>query len=401
MADTYTETTRTSWGSRLGGSFRGVLFGIVLVVAGTALLWWNEGRTVRTGDTIAEARLAAEELPDINRVDPAFDGRLVHAAGVARAAVDVTDEEFGITRRAISLKRTVECYQWVESSSSRTEKKLGGGEETVTTWIYEMQWAGGPVNSSSFRKPEGHENRVLVNVKDRIVHAGRVGFGAYTLSDSQVRAIGGARPPALELTEADRMRLQRRFFPSDYRRMVHVQGSVIYLGANPAAPAVGDVRVSFEEVPDAQTVSIIAQTSGSTFTPWKSSNGREFSSLTTRAASLDEMMQSAEDGNAMMAWMLRALGITVVVSGLRMILAPLSVVADVIPMLGSLVARGTGLVASLLGVAWSFVVIAVAWIRFRPLAAGCLLGIAAICMILSFLGGRRKSAPAVPQDAGR
>lgn len=400
MADTYTETTRTSWGARLGGSLRGVVFGIVLVVAGTCLLWWNEGRTVRTGDTIAEARLTAEELPDIGRVDPAFEGRLVHATGVARAAGDVTDEDFGVTRRAVALRRTVECYQWVESSSSRTEKKLGGGEETVTTYSYEPQWTAGPVDSSSFRKPEGHENRVVANIDDRTVHAGRVGFGAYALSASQIRAIGGSRPLAPELTEADRTRLQRRFFPSDYRRMVHAQGSVIYLGANPAAPAVGDVRVTFQETPDAQTVSLVAQVSGGTFRPWKASNGGGFSSLTTRAASLDEMLRSAEEGNSVTAWLLRSVGITIVIGGLRMILAPLSVLADVIPVLGTLVGKGAGLVAMLLGVAWSFVVVAVAWIRFRPVAAGCLLGVAALCVILSFLG-RRKPASAAPREAAR
>ncbi len=38
-----TETTRESWGSRLGGSLRGVVIGLALFIAGFPLLFWNEG----------------------------------------------------------------------------------------------------------------------------------------------------------------------------------------------------------------------------------------------------------------------------------------------------------------------------------------------------------------------
>ena len=50
--DSYTEVTSTSWFSRLGDSFKGIGTGFLLIIAATALLWWNEGRTVRTGDAL-------------------------------------------------------------------------------------------------------------------------------------------------------------------------------------------------------------------------------------------------------------------------------------------------------------------------------------------------------------
>lgn len=65
MADKYTEVTTTSWGSRIKGAFGGIGTGILLIIAATWLLYWNEGRSVRTGDAIAEAQFAAEELPGI------------------------------------------------------------------------------------------------------------------------------------------------------------------------------------------------------------------------------------------------------------------------------------------------------------------------------------------------
>ncbi len=44
----YQEVTKTSYGSRLGSSLRGIITGLILFVAATALLWWNEGRAVKT-----------------------------------------------------------------------------------------------------------------------------------------------------------------------------------------------------------------------------------------------------------------------------------------------------------------------------------------------------------------
>ena len=42
----YQETRTVGYGSRVGSSFRGIGAGIMLFLAGTALLWWNEGRAV-------------------------------------------------------------------------------------------------------------------------------------------------------------------------------------------------------------------------------------------------------------------------------------------------------------------------------------------------------------------
>ena len=51
----YQETTRTSYGTRVGNSFKGILTGLLMLVGGTVLLWWNEGRSVRSNDATADA----------------------------------------------------------------------------------------------------------------------------------------------------------------------------------------------------------------------------------------------------------------------------------------------------------------------------------------------------------
>ena len=86
---------------------------------------------------------------------------------------------------------------------------------------------------------------------------------------------------------------------------------------------------------------------------------------------------------------LRVIGILCVIFGLRLIFRPLSVIADVIPILGTIVEAGAGIVAMILGLAWSMCVIAVAWVRFRPLIAGGLIAGALVLVVLLYMKGRK------------
>jgi hypothetical protein len=91
-------------------------------------------------------------------------------------------------------------------------------------------------------------------------------------------------------------------------------------------------------------------------------------------------------------------GIFLVIGGLKSIVAPLAVIAGVIPLLGDIVGAGTGIVCTLLGAAWSFVIIAIAWLRFRPLIGGVLILAAVALVALLYIKGRAKkaAAPAAP-----
>ena len=148
----YTETTTTSFFSRIGASFGGVGLGIVLFLAGTALLWWNEGDFVATGDALTEAQATTQELGDISKLNPAMNGKLVHATGPTETKDVLVDPVFDVKVQGIRLLRKVEYYQWKEQSRTEKRQKLGGGEETVTTYTYEQGWTGSPVDSRTLRE---------------------------------------------------------------------------------------------------------------------------------------------------------------------------------------------------------------------------------------------------------
>ena len=84
MSDSFTETTTKSWGSRLGESIKGVLFGLVLIVGSCVFLFWNEGRAVQTQRSLTEGASLVVNA-DAARVDPANDGKLVHVSGDLKA----------------------------------------------------------------------------------------------------------------------------------------------------------------------------------------------------------------------------------------------------------------------------------------------------------------------------
>lgn len=399
----YTEVTSTNWFSRLGNSFKGIGTGILLIVAATVLLWWNEGRTVRTGDAIAEAQMVTEPIPSIDKIDSAFEGKMVYATGRAVTKDELTDPVFGVKVNAIKLRRKVEYYQWVEHSKSEKRTKLGGGEETVTTYSYSAEWVDSPVNSQSFKKREGHENKTRINSENMSWLAPNVTFGAYRFPEFLSRSIGGEKALNLSLSDEQRAELQKAFFAPNTNletsqvlgqqgaSMIHIQGNTLYVGRQPGTPSIGDVRVTFFETPAAE-VSILAKVNGDTFVPFRASNGNTFSRLSMGVQDMNSMFDAAKSSNATMAWILRGLGVVLCIAGFGMIFAPLKVLADVIPLLGSIVGAGTGLVAGLLGSAWSLVIIAIAWIRFRPVLGFCLLGAALALVILLFIKGRMKKA---------
>ncbi len=420
----YTEVTETSWFSRIGSSFSGMGLGLVLLIGGTGLLWWNEGDFVATRDALNETQAATVELGDINTLNASLNGKVVHASGFADTQDVLTDPVFGVGERAIALERKVEFYQWVEHSKSEKKKKLGGGEETVTTYTYERKWTPRPVQSGQFHDPsarKANSNTVLMDVENMTLRATNVSFGAYKLPAFFISSISGSEPMPVQISQeaknalrssitgASHPPLQDQTFDNAMSSLasqmmnsafgleeyVHEQGNVLYIGKHPSSPSIGDVRVSFKTVHPAD-ISLIAKLNGETFEKFAASNGKEISRLSMGTVTMENMFGKAHSGNSTMTWILRGVGIILVIAGIKCLLAPLAVIASVIPLLGDIVSAGTGLVSTLLGLAWSLIIISIAWLRFRPLIGGAMIAAAVVLIVLLLVKGRgNRVRPAV------
>ncbi len=376
--DSYTETSTQSWLSRLGNSFKGMLFAIVLFVAATMLLFWNEGRTVGRAEAIKDAQETTISMENIDTIDPNYNGKLVHSVGVAKTKDVLTDNLIGISQNGINLKREVEFYQWVENESSQTEKNTGGSTTTTTSYTYEKDWAGAPIDSSMFKKPEGHKNMVNFQVEDADFYATNVTFGAYRLPDFLIKLVNSNTPLNVNLDAQDKLKLKLKAkqymaaqspeYQNLMAELIHIQGNEIYIGQSSAAPQVGDVRITYTYTPDSE-ISLIAKVAGDTFVKYFTKNGQNYFALAMGADSAQSMYKSDKDSNTLTAWGLRLLGLFLVCVSLSMFLAPIVTLADVLPFLGNIVSVGTKLTSNLLGTAWSVLVIAAAWFYYRPVVA--------------------------------
>ena len=446
----YTETTTTGYGTRVGNSFKSIGTGFILFCAATALLWWNEGRAVKTAKMLEEAGSSYVEMPNPGKIDASLDGELICGTAMATTEDSLMDKEFGIGAKAIAIKRHVEYYQWVEHSESKSEDKLGGKEVTTTTYTYSQQWVSSPVQSSQFKDPAyQNKNTVLATVEDAEQYAENVAFGAYKLNESLIHSISSKE--AMELAISDDLLKQldknaqtayERFYgvqnknqqptqqpvqqpaiPDSVKALmsdsakavldslqavndsinkamanaqnkkdydyIHVAGNVLYYGKVPGSPQVGDVRVTFEKIVPAK-VTVMAVVDGDTFKPFKAKNGKRFETLVMGKKTGDEIIEDAQDANTMWTWMLRIVGIMLVISALKMIFGFLSMILKVVPFLASIMGFGVGIVCTVIGVVWSLIVIAIAWIFYRPVLGIILLLIAGFLVWVFAFKGKEK-----------
>ncbi len=435
----FQETTTTGYGTRVGRSFKGIGSGILLFLAGTALLWWNEGRAVKTDKMLNEAESAYVEMENPNKIDPALDGELIHASALATTEDSLVDQQFGIGAVAINLQRDVEYYQWVEHSSSESEDKLGGKEVTTTTYTYTKEWVSSPVQSSEFKDPAyQNKNMVLTTVEEQDLWAENVTFGAYKLPSSLFHSISSEEKIDLNLSDDllkqldknNRMAYERTYGKVDLTSkkeelkqiaaqekealkndtlrndstvaqpeviaedktnydFIHQNGNVLYYGLVPGSPQVGDVRVTFTKIVPAK-VTVMAQVKGDTFKAFKAKNSKTFQTLRMGTVDADEIFESEHAANNMWLWVFRILGIILVVSGLKGIFGFLEMILKVVPFVANIIGWGVGVVCTVIGVVWSLIIIALAWLFYRPLIGITLLAIAGFLIWVFAFKGKDK-----------
>jgi hypothetical protein len=379
----FTETTSTGWFGRIGSSIKGIFFGMFLILISLVVMVWNESNAV---DDIRANKELGEKVVSVasETVDAGNDGELVHLNGAARTDDIVKNEAFGITENAVRLSWQAEIYQWVEESESETRKKLGGGEETVRTYTYDKEWVDTPVDSSGF-KEAGHENIGGAAYRNGSSQAELVTLEAFQLPSGLIEEMSWSEPyPIKEV-------------PAELAEKGALSGGIFYSGT-PDRPEIGDEKVTFS-VTRPDDVSVMAVQSGETFTPFTATNGKVRFLLSQGLLSAEEMIQEEEKKAKFLRWALRGGGVFLMFFGFLLILKPLSVLADVLPILGSLVGGVSALIAFLLSLGISFVVIAISWISFRPLLGISLLVVAVACFFLiqkKMSQGKGRSASVPP-----
>jgi hypothetical protein len=155
---------------------------------------------------------------------------------------------------------------------------------------------------------------------------------------------------------------------------VHVADGRIYVGESPSQPRLGDLRISFQLAPAGPT-SIIGRQAGTGFADYQTQAGDRLLMVRPGTLSAADMFAAAQRENRILTWILRFAGVFAMFIGFMMILAPLVVVADVVPFIGNILSAGSAIVSLVLTAIVAPVVIAVAWFWYRPLVSAAVLAV--------------------------
>ncbi len=352
MPDVVSKTEHVGVFSALISSIKNVAAGALFLVIAPLMLFFNECNSVETAKSLAEgAGLVVSVSADA--VDAGNEGKLVHASGTAQTTETLSDPDFGISLSAIKLDRNVQMYQWKEDKKTTTE-----GSKKKTTYSYTEGWQDSLISSTSFEETADHQNPSSMPYEDRSFVAQTVTVGAFTLSSEQLGDLS-----ASEIYTPD---------TSSYT----IQDGYLYLSSAPSAPQIGDVRVQYKAMQPGP-ISLVAKQSGTSFSSYQTDAGKSISLIQSGTATAEDMFAAAQSANVVMTWVLRLVGFLMIFGGLNLLIGPLRVVSDRIPLIGGLFGAGMSIVTFLMAAAASLIIISIAWLTARPL-----LGI-----VLLLLGG--------------
>ena len=358
--------------------FGGIIAGILLLIGGTCLLWWNEGNNVKNIEGLAEAKKVLVEVTS-DKVDSKNEGKLVVTSGkVDVVDENIKDEKFGIEVKSAKLSRIVEVFAWEEHSDT--------DDDGNTRYSYEKKWTARLEDSSNFHEG-GHTNPTSKSIEDKDVIADVVKLGAYELSSELKNDMGTDAAYGIDTLE----------LPEGYDK---VEGYVTN-AKDYAKPEVGDVRITWK-YNNWDEASVMAMQKGNSFAKFTTKNGRDFYRIEKGVMNADGFTSKIQSEDKMMKWIFRGIGALLIICGYGSILSPISKLASFVPILGNIVGGIVGVIAFLVGLAHSLLIIVIAWFRFRPVLSIILLVVIAALvagLIMLLKKNKAKKVEAKPVEA--
>jgi hypothetical protein len=223
-----------------------------------------------------------------------------------------------------------------------------------------MGWEDRYISSSSFNNKVGHENPSSMEFQDYSATQDTIYAGAFSLPSEIVSKVNWFTT----LTGVNKSEIPDESLRNEATVLSSQDG--FYIGnANVNNPVVGDSRVTFDSVRPA-VISVIAEQNGNSFIAYEAEAGGAILLFKEGNFTADELYQQAEAANQVTTWLLRLLGYGVMAGGIYLILRPIEVFADVLPMVGDCVGCGLKFVAGTLAGLLSGFTIAIAWLIYHP-----------------------------------
>ena len=335
-----------------GGSIMG---GVVILIIGITLLWWNEGNNVRNIQSVNEGLKNYTDVKS-DKINEKYDGKLVATSGKLIVNTDVSDDEFNVISKSAVLMRSVEMYQWQEECE---------GEENNCT--YEKVWSDELIDSSEFTN-SGHDNPDKMLYESEKFISQDVNLGAFKIPDKLLDKLSTKKrikDLSEEVANSHSLRLNNNYYTNSSEEGIQI----------------GDIRISFYEN-NTKYVSVLAMQTDDHFKVYKTKKGKDFFNLYEDEYNGADMFQIITKQNNFGKWLLRIIGALCVIMGIGSLFSPIQKLADKVPVLGNIVNMTTGTVSFIFGISISLIVVAIAWFRFRPILSIILIVIVVALIVL-------------------
>lgn len=406
MPDQVTNVTKVGLGKRLGNSFGGIFIGILLFLASFVVLFWNEGRVDISTIASQATHISATEVS----TDAALEGSLVSMTGTFDSESIIGDDTYLKAGNYIALDRNVEMYAWEEKETQDQTTNLGGSETIETTYSYNKVWTEDPQDSDSFYEQGGHANpsKSIQNFEKK---ASQAQVGVYSV-DPQEMGLPASHPlvladdlllqaipevstptvPVVTSTTGGYDAMQQHIDTTKIFR----SGQYIFVGKGTLSnPVVGDMRISYEVLKPGLSVTAFGALSGDMLDTYTDEDGNSL--YRAIEGSREDAIEIMHTEYTMTLWLLRLVGFFMMLIGLSMVVAPLHILLDILPFLGSVSRTVTGLVLFLVSLVLTAITIIISQILHSLIAV--LVTVAVIIVAVVIIAKRKKkNTPTQPTN---
>lgn len=218
---------------------------LVLNVVGALLVLAGIGLVAMTARSLLNYRAVASlhggEVVDLGaNAQPGAGqhGSMVRVVGTPTVVEAPHDPDFNLRVNTTMLVRHVEMFQW-------REVRVGSSVH------YELDWVDHLLDAGHFEDPKGHANPVSFPISGKQFDAGLVQIGGFKLGPVLLHAIPGTQ----------RITPDPGSLPENLAASFSRYQDYLVTSARPGDPRLGDVRVSWNEVP-LQELTVVGRIDG-------------------------------------------------------------------------------------------------------------------------------------------
>ncbi|PIZ75489.1 hypothetical protein COY05_03960 [Candidatus Peregrinibacteria bacterium CG_4_10_14_0_2_um_filter_38_24] len=363
MSDQVTQVVTKGYFSRIIDAIKGIVFGLILFLGAFGVIYWNEGSVDISGIANTATKVTAES------VDTVAEGKLIAVTGKAVSTEKLGDSMFLKPADYLAVSRNVEMYAWVEKSDSKSSISTGGSETTTTTYSYSMDWTSSPGKTSNFQEPAGHANPEMA-IKAQTFRVKSAKVGAYEVDMAKLDL------PAYEdlnLT-AENLNLAQGVFENGY---------VLVGKGTSVAPQIGDLRISYGVVNNNLDGTVFGKLEGGKLVTYVDQKTTE-SLYRFFNGTFDEAIKQMHSEFTMWLWIFRLVGFLMMWIGLSSLFGPISVILDVLPILGAISRSAIGFLTFLVSLVLSILAIVVSMLLHSLIAmiVVAVIGVAGFVVVL-------------------